>query len=207
MSSSGRGLVLGLLLITATAPVAGQNLTPGAKAGLTFMTHGGADAAEDLDWRIGGTIGGFVVVDLQTPFALRPELAYIQKGAIRNLAIHGTTFRSILRTDYLELSVLGTYLPQVDTQLSPIVLAGPTLSYNVRAETEDEGPEQSPRTDVSDQVRTVDVGLSVGGGIDVPLYSYTATIELRYEVSLTSFYRGDAIVRNQGVVLTAGVTF
>lgn len=204
---SGRELALGLFLIIVTPPVAAQDVTPGAKAGLTFMTHGGPDAAEDLDWRIGGTIGGFAIVDLRDAFALRPELAYIQKGAIRTLAINGTTFRSTLRTDYLEFSALGTFRPQVDTQLLPSVLAGPTLGYNVRAETEDEWPEQAPRTDVSDQVRRVDVGLAVGGGVDVPWNSYTATIDLRYEVSLTSFYRGDATVRNQGFVLTAGVTF
>lgn len=205
---------LGLVFTLATAPATAQvvppeDISPGARAGLTATTHWGADAADDLDPLIGGMVGGFAVVDLplQFPIALRPELAYIQKGAVRNLTAGDTTVRSLLRTDYLELSILGTYPLPVQTRFSPFAFAGPHVGYNVRAETEDEGPEQSPRTDVSDQVRPVDVGLTVGGGLDVPVHSYTTTIDVRYEVSLTSFYRGEATVRNQGIIFTAGVVF
>lgn len=198
---------LGVFLTVAAPSVAGQDITPGARAGLSFMTHGGEDAAAELERRTGMVIGGFATVDFTGPFALRSELVYVQKGATRIQNVEGTRITSSLRMNYLELPVLGRYHPPITVgQVSPTLHAGPVLGYNVWATIEDKGFGQSTITDVRDQVRTMEVGLSIGGGVDVPFRNGTVSLDLRYEVGLTSFSEGDA-VRNQGIILTAGFAF
>lgn len=80
----GFSALLIAFLVLGTTPTFGQTSGPldvktGLHVGATFMTIGGEDAPSDLDRRTGLMVGGFAVFDIAGPFALQPELNYIQK--------------------------------------------------------------------------------------------------------------------------------
>lgn len=166
------------------------------------MTIGGDDAPDDLDRRTGLAVGGFVTFDIIGPFALQPELNYIQKGAETP---SGTT----TKLDYIELPLLIKVQPSTPGPISPNLFVGPTAAVNVNAEEESD----SGTTDISDDVSTGDFGLAVGVGVDVGLGMGTLMVDGRYGLSLTSLDEDDDVAEfdtsthNQGFMLMVGYAF
>lgn len=176
---------------------------------MTFMTLGGADVEEDFDRRTGFMIGGFAQLDFVGPFALQPEVLYIQKGASQEADVQGTTLTGTTKLDYIEIPVLVKFQLPVGGVFSPNLIAGPTLGFNVTAEAELEGGGQSETEDVSDSVSTTDFGLALGAGADFGLVVGTLSVDLRYGFSLASIddTEEDQSVRNRGFMITAGFAF
>ena len=200
-------LLLTLFAFTATPAMGqmggmnGMDIKPGVRAGVDFMTFGGDDAdGDDLGRRTGIMIGGFALVDLTGPFALQPELTYIQKGAESS---DGDLTR---KNDYIEIPVLAKFQLPVSGPASPNLFAGPTLGFNVTAELEDD---EGNTQDFGDETSGTEFGLAVGGGVDFGLGTGTLMVDLRYELGLTSIDDTDAdqSIRNQGFVITAGFVF
>ena len=192
----------GILPLPAQAQLGeGIDIKPGVRAGVDFMTFGGDDTDSDnLDRRTGIMIGGFALVDLTGPFALQPELTYIQKGAESS---DGDLTR---KNDYIEIPVLAKFQLPVSGPASPNLFAGPTLGFNVTAELEDD---EGNTQDFGDETSGTEFGLAVGGGVDFGLGTGTLMVDLRYELGLTSIDDTDAdqSIRNQGFVITAGFVF
>jgi len=202
----GFGTLLIILVALGTAPALGQtgpalDTKTGLRIGPTFMTVGGEDAPSDLDRRTGLMIGGFVVFDIVGPFALQPELTYIQKGAEDG----NTTFKR----DYIELPLLLKVQTPSPGLLSPNLFLGPTAALNINAENET----GSETTDVSDDVRTAEIGILFGIGVDAAVGVGTLLVDARYGLGLTSIDEDDDVAetdvstRNQGFMITVGYAF
>ena len=75
------------LLIAIAMPAYGQDVGAdwkvGMRARLTSMTIK-SDIGGTVDRRVGLSAGAFTTVGLPGPFALQPELLYVQKGAVLN---------------------------------------------------------------------------------------------------------------------------
>jgi hypothetical protein len=179
--------------------VPGMDIKPGARAGLTFMTLGGDDAADNLDRRTGLIVGGFALVDFAGPFALQPELTYIQKGA-ENPDLDTTT-----KLDYIEIPVLAKFQVPLSGPVSPSLFAGPTLGFNVVSEDEDD----EGNTQDLDNISGTEFGLAFGGGVDVGLSAGTLMVDVRYGLGLSNVLDSDAdqSANNQGFMITAGFAF
>ena len=81
-------------------------------------------------------------------------------------------------------------------------MTGPTLGFNVSATYESDGES----TDISDEVENVDLGWTVGGGLDVQ----RLFIDVRYTFGLSSlFTEGDTGegVKNRQAMVVAGFRF
>lgn len=182
-------------------------VTPGIQGGLTSTTYAGDHGVTDVHWQRGGTIGFFASIDFDGPFALRPELNFVQKGAqFRN------TFgpdRQTATLSYVELPILANVQLWRSNRVTPLLFAGPALGLRVDAH------------DRLSDVRRAEVGVVVGSGfeIDIGQRGLSALrLDARYQTDVfANDYRWDAgpnlpafhtgTLRNSGAVFTLGLSF
>ena len=156
----------GVLPLPAQAQLGeGIDIKPGVRVGVDFMTFWGDDVDRDeTNRRTGFTMGGFVLADFAGPFAVQPELMYIQKGASEEETLpDGTTATVTTKLGYIEVPLLVKLQAPLKEGITPSVFAGPTLGLNVTSEVEVEGGGESVTLE-GDNVNTVEFGLALGGG-------------------------------------------
>lgn len=214
-------LVLSMAALSASPAFGQLDIKPGVRVGGNFATLGGDDAELvftlgdqgqeiPIDRRTGFMVGGYALIDFAGPFALQPELLYVQKGAQveTEFSFQGQTqtITSTLQLSYLELPVLAKLQVPLSGPVSPNVFAGPSVGINVASSQETESGGQSESEDV--EVSGTDFGLTVGAGVDVGLGVGTVNVDLRYGLGLSNIpSEGDASVKNRGIGVTAGLTF
>lgn len=209
-----------LILGAGVSPAHGQvDIEPGVKGALNLADLRGDDAQfllqdeQDPSRRTGVAVGGFAQVNLDETFGLRPELAYVQKGASAETEVQPPggqtqTVEATLRIDYIELPVLGTVALREEGDVRPVLFAGPALAFNVSAEQELEADGETETADFSDAISDVDVGLHLGAGADVPTGAGTVTLDARYELGVLDLPdEGDADIQNQGIRFSVGLIF
>jgi opacity protein-like surface antigen len=228
-----RSLFLSLLLAFAlpiawTPSAHGQvDLKPGLRVGLNSASFagdndkfiegvadqlaGGGFSGEITDGRrLGFTAGGFLVVDFAGPFAVQPELRYIQRGYTFETDLNSLSepIESTMRFDYIDIAALARY----DIPLggfTPHLIAGPTLGFNVNAEIESEGSGASSTNDLSDETNGTDFGLELGAGAEFGLGGTALTVDGRIGIGISDVNNedDDITLRNSGLMLTAGIVF
>lgn len=202
-------VLLVVLLALGTTPALGQSggvldTKSGLRVGGTFMTFGGDDAPSDLDRRGGWLLGGFAVFDVTGPFALQPELNYVQKGAESESG--GSTVTTKL--NYIELPILAKIQTPSAGLVSPSVFLGPSAALNIKAEQE----VGSSTSDIDDDIRGFDLGAVFGVGVDANVGVGTLLVDARYSLGLIDISDDDDLaeepsLRNQGFMLTVGYAF
>jgi len=228
-------VVLGLLAFVGLSPLQTQaqevDITPGIKGGVNFADLGGDDAEfflqlisggegsdDSSETRTGIVAGGFALIDFDGPFALQPEVLYVQKGTkvegeLEDPILGETvSFSSTIKLDYIEVPILAKFQIPLEGNIAPNIFAGPAVAFNINAEVEAEAGGESNTTDLSDlgvEVSTADFGLQVGAGVDFDIGSgRTIMLDARYEFGLSSIpSEGDADITNQGIRITAGFGF
>jgi hypothetical protein len=233
--SSTIGVVCILSLILPEPAQAQLNTYIGVQGGLTTMTTG-VDRAESLGRRTGFIVGGLAVLDFPGPIGIRPQLNYIQKGSefssedgVRDITGNRIGGDGEFIRNYVELSVPVEYqLPFARRGIARL-FAGPTLGWNVKAETKVVVPETFSSEPTMSQVLTVqsfdirnyEVGLVFGGGLSYEIGVGRATVDVRYQIGLsntrasqikpdgtigdTSFISFTPEARNQGLIFVLGV--
>lgn len=216
-------LFLAVGLGLTSMPAIGQaSISPGVKVGGNLGTLGGEDAElvfstgmqqdVSLDRRTGYAFGAFALIDFAGPFALQPELMYIQKGAKTEMEFslggQSTTVTSTMKLDYIQVPLLMKLNLPVAGPVSPNVFAGPNVGFNINASQETEAGGQSDSEDIGDDISGTDYGVTLGAGIDFGLSAGTLTVDVRYELGLADIPdEGDANIRNRGIGVTAGLAF
>lgn len=220
-------LVLAAGLGLASTPAMAQvDVKPGVRVGFNYATFGGdtdqyaqafagSPGVSDVSTgrRSGYTVGGFLLFDFAGPFALQPELRYIQRGYTVDVTVSGFgqefSANGTLKLDYIDVPVLARFdFPSAG--VTPHVLGGPTVGFNISAEQETEAAGQTGTEDVSDSVSGTDFGLEVGAGLDFSLGAGTATIDARYGLGLSDLpdtEDTDMSLKNRALMVTAGFTF
>lgn len=175
---SKSSLVLRFILgagILAPAGVTHAQGQIGAIVGATFSTLRGVD---DLDSRT-GLLGGLALV-LPTGGALGLEIdgLFVSKGA------KGTnTGPDGLELNYVEVPVLLRFSLAPGLPVSPHFYAGPYLGYQISCKV------QATSADCDDvpgiNTKTVDIGGTAGGGVNVSLGGMILTGGLRYSFGVS----------------------
>ncbi len=183
-----------------------------------------ADLPGDRERRIGLSAGGFLTVDLPGPFALQPELLYVQKGATTEETGRTRTGNLIrieraVETAYLELVALGKVQVPGVPLVTPTVGAGPTLGANLSSDLgvtarvfdqfggEEEVDLEPPELDA----RSPEVGLLVSVGTNLDVGPVTVSVSGRYRAGLTDVSDGSSgqqgldLGPNRGFSITAGI--
>jgi hypothetical protein len=148
----------------------------GVIVGATFSTLRGID---DLDSRTGLVGGLSIVLPAAGPIALQPELLFVSKGAKgTNNGPDG------IKLSYVEIPVLLRLSLGGTGPLKPHVYAGPYLGLQINCTV------QGTSSDCDDlpglSTKTVDIGATIGGGLDFGLGPAVVTGGLRYGFGIST---------------------
>jgi hypothetical protein len=207
------GGTLALSLAVATQAI-GQSkkgsklgLQLGPVAGVTVFTFGGSDASGTKS-RTGFYAGVALRVPLSPTTFVEPQLLYFQEGA-KSTAVDSQlgTIEGTFKFTYLELPVLlGLNLGRGG--YGGHLFAGPAFGLKVGCDIEASAQglsASSPCSDAGITVKSLDFGVTGGGGFSFPLGPGTASIDARYTLGLTAITDGSN-VKNEGFSVGAGFT-
>lgn len=183
-----------------------QNIQVGAKAGVAVTNFVG-DKDTDFESKYAFT-GGF-------PFAYRvnrnltftPELLYAAKGAETVATIDNVPLELNFSVLYLEFPLLAKYVVSPRAKLSPIVTAGPVVSWNIDSRVRFNAVGSDTEfNEPDDSIKTIDYGVAVGGGMDFLWDLRRITVELRYTRGIANLIDNPDDPKHNGVLsLMAGV--
>jgi hypothetical protein len=199
---STKGILLAMaLMVFIMFPLTAQ-LTVGGFidfniAGIS-VNPGGDD--EDYSSFFGVGVGGIVTYPLTNELALQAEPMILQKGG-KVTEFDETLTLKIL---YFEIPIFLRYNFAVSESYLPYVILGPNLGF--RASAKVVFPDGSS-SDASDEFSVIDLGLGLGGGVEVPLASLIVFGETRYVFGLNDINAesGESTVKNRGLQLLFGV--
>jgi hypothetical protein len=193
-------------MLRAAAPRAAAAQEIGILGGMTFSDITSDDASPNLDRDTGFLAGGFFRLPLGEVITFQPEVQWVRKGAEGELQ-DGSGGDSSVRFNYVDVPVF------LSAGFSAFhVLAGPTFSFEVGCNIDvDEGgtEELIDCDDVGDPERKSFVaGVTVGGGLDLPIGGITLIIDGRYNKDLESYSKDDDVkVKNEVYEIVAGLSF
>ena len=181
----------------------------GVLGGAAFSKPGGADVGSGAKTYTGWIAGGFVALLLGQGLALRPELFYVNKGAVgAGEPGEGTI---TVRLPYVEVPVLLNYTIPIPGAgiVSPHLYAGPAVAFRTECKVKVSDPTNIPYQgcDVGDpnpDIKRTDFGLTFGGGIGLG----RAIIDVRYNLGLSKIPNGsNTDVKSRTFYILAGWAF
>lgn len=197
-----RTLVISLLVLSASAFAATstesfetQPVHVGVQAGMTFSNVSGPSDVRASN-RSGLAAGLNVEVPVGAYVSVQPELLFVQRGV--NLAKAGNISVDA-KYNSLEVPVLAKL--RLNGPVSPFLVAGPVLIWNISRSLEASGPGGTGGINFSP--KTLDFGATIGAGLDVGPVFATA----RYTVGITDLDENSADWKSRGVHVLAGLRF
>ncbi len=174
-------LMMMAIVLMAMSASAQMPIKFGIKGGITSAKVTGDDT-EGLDSRSGIVAGVFASLKLTHGLSLQPELLFVQKGAKGPMTIGTTPVDATIKLDYFELPVLLKYGFGGRGAMSPFLVGGVALSSVKSSKTEASVVGIPLLTGDSDNYneRSTDLGLVVGGGVDLTMGPTRLSIELRF---------------------------
>lgn len=164
----------------------------GVKGGLNYSTFNDTD---NVEYKTGFLVGGYANFNIPaSPVSVQPELLFAQYGA--EVENSDATFV----VNYIQVPVLlkfGFDLPAA----SPNVYFGPYMSFNTKAEIEN----NDGALNLEDNAKDTTFGVVVGAGVDVSKLRFG----LRYTAGLTNVADDNFndSAKNGALALTVGVAF
>lgn len=203
--------LLAVILVSFTSSPVRAGMDFGLKAGVS-LSQVNAELF-DTDNRTGFVGGVYGAFDLSPVFGVQPELLFVRKGAklfSTNVTIGGITFGKVgttLDVDYVEIPVLLRIAAPNPGPVDLRLLAGPVASFKM-----DEKLSTTGLIGVSldtDQIKTSDFGLAVGGAAAIRNGSTRLVAEGRYTFGLSNVsdlpFGGD--VKNAAFYAMVGLEF
>lgn len=143
-----------------------QQVKFGVKTGLNLANLTGNDT-DDLKTRTSFHFGGLAEIMISDKFSLQPELLYASQGSKMEYESMYSVEESTIKLDYLNLPLMAKYY--IDDRLS--LEFGPQIGLLLNAEIESEFTDKedpsfndSETVDVTDEFKTLDIGVNFGIG-------------------------------------------
>jgi hypothetical protein len=196
-----------VLLVLVTAMVFGlpqycsaQGLSLGIKGGMNMSNFTG-DSLTNPESLTGIAIGGYATIGLLPNIAIQPEVFYSQKGCKESGDYLGTPIELTTRINYLEIPVLAKI--SFGAIVKPYILAGPYFATMIGATQEVTVSGVSVSGDIDDFVKSSDMGLTFGAGVQTPV---KLSLEARYSMGLNSIDDSgwDIDIKNSNISLLVG---
>jgi len=210
---------MALVLIVFATPLFAQGLTgKGVKAGLSSSLFTN-DIFGDTDRKAGICAGGFLTFQVTPNLAIQPELLYAQRGgkyvtnATNEMGEVTGEVDANYNFDYLELPVLLRVSATGGGKVSPAFFAGPSLAFKLSSTSSASGDPvlQDVSNEESDMewIRSTDLRLTFGAGLDIDAGSNTIFLEGRYDVGLSNLNdsEGPAVMKHRIITILAGIGF
>ena len=206
-------LALGALLLPATARAQGSDrpLGIGVK-GAWNLSHIRGEAFTDDGLPVGFStgngfsIGGLVTFEASPNVTIQPEFLYSRKKVEADLGLLGLLADSEVDTDWFEIPVVVKLHGRPARGLRPFALVGLTVSFLVSAEQSVSALGMMEVEDITDELTSTDVGLSLGGGVDFLQDWGVFTVDARYTLGLRSLDDEDA-VKHDTFAVSGGFIF
>jgi len=125
-------------------------------------------------------------------FYLQPELMLTRKGGF--LSYEGTSYQKTLNT--IDLALIGGFYIFNGEVANISLQAGPVASIFT-----DKGVFEIPDVLEKSEVKDLMWALQFGAGLDFLIF----TLDVRYELGMSSIYRGDYDIKNSLIQVTLGV--
>jgi hypothetical protein len=225
-------VLIAVMCMLIALPASSQIFGIGVKGGLNFANLRGdfildLDDEFQLDTDLKNSTGFIIGASFRTsllPFiSLQPEILYTEKGAkfeeSMMIPVNGSTANAAVEATidlkYLEVPLLvraGLPVPG----FSPFVYLGPAIAFNLSADFTMEanvmGFSMKETEDIKDEIKNIDYGLVVGGGLEFGLPLFKLHVEARYTMGLTNVLdngdmNGDIDLKNGVFSLMVGATF
>jgi len=210
------GIIL-LLCVAANAQQATTGVTgKGFKLGFDIakISTESKELNDFLDSRSGFIGGAYLTYSLNRQFAVQPEILYVSKGAEKDIFIFGAEWI----IDYLEVPVLLKFNIAPEGRVRPNLFVGPAMSVLLSSKFHIINEEY----DVKDGMKSMDVSLVFGGGVDYKRVIF----DVRYTLGLVNtidaakvnaltgaepgnryYLEGDPSVKNTNLSFMVGVRF
>jgi len=194
-------LVFLVLLLLAATVSAESQVKFGIKAGATManMSGDGWDQLAAMDTvsidkksLMGMAAGLFVELPLGTSgVSLQPEILYVTKGTKGEVTDDGDSYTMKLKNSYIEVPALIKYNFTTAGSAAPFMFVGPVAAFNIASKAQFQDP-PADDPDLSDEdienAKSLDFGLTIGGGLGLAVGPGKLTFDLRYTVGLTNAF-------------------
>lgn len=173
--------VLAVSIFALPSAVLAVGLSAGPKLGVNIANVTGSDA-KDTNTKTGAALGGFLALSFSDLISLQPELLYTMKG-------YNNKDNKPINFNYLEIPITAKF-SFLTGNVHPVVFVGPAVSILLSADfdgkTEIQYGQGGTTVKVNDLVNSTDIGALIGAGADFALGKGKLTVDLRYEMGLTS---------------------
>ena len=189
--------LMGFIMLPLTAQLTVGGFIDFNIAGLS-VNPGGDD--EDYSSYFGIGIGGIVTYPLKNGLALQAEPMILQKGGKVTEDDETLTLKIL----YFDIPVFLRYNFAVSESYLPYVILGPNFGFRTSANVVFA---DGSKSDASDEISSIDLGLGLGGGVEVPLSNLILFGETRYVFGLNDINKesGESTVKNRGLQILLGV--
>jgi len=198
-----------LMLLAACTPggLVAQQFSAELKVGLSGTTLRGDTSAEfDPIARLAG--GGALRYTWLNNFAVQTEVLYYIKGASGDSEIGGVPIRATFDLTYLEIPILALYRFDTPGRLQPVFYAGPAMAFKLDARVSFRAKSGGPEfQEEDDTVRSQDLGLIFGTGVEFDVGGERLTVGLRATMGLSNAREAEPALHNTALTLLFGVLF
>jgi len=191
------------LLAFAATSAAGQTI--GFKLGASLSTLSVGGSTEGFNYSTGFTGGGFIRFDLGR-IGVQPEILTVTKGA--KFEGGPGDDEAGVNIEYVAVPVLLHVPLMYGQSFAPYVFGGPEIAFDIGCE-QDLGPTEvdceDPAADEF-QRKSIDFGLTAGGGLAFAMGPGALLLEGRYTWGLTNIQDidGEDEVKNRSAYIMAG---
>jgi len=203
-------VVLLLAAFAAGPAVAAVDFDLGIKAGVSMATYKwtGESASSSLTKPV---FGVFFAYNINRNFAIQPELYYVTLGGVDKFVYEDATWRYVDYDNYLHIPVLVKYRFMPDKQLSPVLFAGPAMSFLLSAHYKlfIDDVEQYDKSSTA-YLKKTRFSACFGGGLEYQMDKLKFLLDIRYDLGLTNIdAENDPTdqLKNRALMLMVGVGF
>ena len=177
-------LLLAAFAAVPAAAAAAVDFDMGIKAGVSMATYKWTDS-ETSQSLTRPVFGVFAAFNLNKSFAIQPEIYYLVLGGVSQDDFDGTNYKYIDYDNYIHVPVLAKYRFMPDKKLSPVLFAGPALSFLLSAHYKFllDGVEQYDKSSTAFLKKTR-FSAVFGGGLEYQMDKLKLLLDVRYDLGL-----------------------
>jgi hypothetical protein len=177
--------LIGALYFGLPSEAAAQTMGVGVKGGLViasiplagevFDQVVGQQSIESSS-KLGATVGGYVRFPVSRLFWFQPEVMYVMKGA--NLTEAAGRGELSARLHYIDVPLLLHFRVRPEQKMPGYVFGGVNFGMKVGSSGKFDGPSAAADVNLEPALKTNDVGIAFGGGVETGRYLVEARVTL-----------------------------
>ena len=186
-------VVLSLVLLAGTVSYVSAQSSFGIQAGIALASVKAEQDDEEIEFdsKIGLTLGVYANVGLSDNFSFRPALNFVQKGAKNEMDIFGTTVKTTVNLNYIEVPFNFVYTSAPGSGF--FIGAGPSLSFGLSGKTKSEADGQEEEEDLNfgdgdDEVKRLEFGGNILAGYQM---TNGFNVSLNYNIGFSNLSNVD----------------